>query len=676
MRELHAADRARRRAEPSRAPQRRARTAAARIARHPAGCKRFTSDGRPRPSRPRFRRRRTVRGCARGHHRPAGRRAHQGRTRAVAPRAGRRAASPPCSATTRTRPTSTSPTRWRRALACATSTRCACSSTKARERVTELIALGAVFDREHGRTTARWPARAATPSLASCTPAAPRPAWRSSARSSTRRRRTAASVMEKWLAVDLIVEDGKCRGVLARTPEGERVEVRATHTLLATGGAGQLFAVTTNPEQATGDGIAMASARRRSRRRRRVHAVPSHGAAPPRDAAAVAERGAARSRRAAARQGRRAVRRRAVAPRRRVARDAAPRWPSRASTTCGSTRPDSRSSPSASRPSRRRSRRSASTRRRTGCRSRPAAHYLSGGVVTDLDGRAAVEGLWAAGETACVGVHGANRLASNSLARRHGVRGARRRGDRGRQASSPRGDGRDARRARRSTAASPGDGSTGPETARAVAPARARSRQDPRRAAARDDTRCGRAAQRRVARGNRQGTAEPAGRDPVVHARRRTRAQQPVHRRLRAARRRAGPRGKPRRPHAHRLPRDQRRLPVPLGDSGERRVVCTRRSTRSARRSRARSPKTSRRWATSRRRWSIPRRAVQRGDRGAPGRRDRRHAVRRGDLPRRWTPTISVSWDDRRRRPRSQPATSSGTCTASSRRCSPPSARA
>ncbi|MEY2472800.1 MAG: L-aspartate oxidase, partial [Actinomycetota bacterium] len=45
----------------------------------------------------------------------------------------------------------------------------------------------------------------------------------------------------------------------------------------------------------------------------------------------------------------------------------------------------------------------------------PAAHYLSGGVVTDLDGRAAVEGLWAAGEAACVGVHGANRLASNSL---------------------------------------------------------------------------------------------------------------------------------------------------------------------------------------------------------------------------------------------------------------------
>src|SRR5205823_8415389 len=58
-------------------------------------------------------------------------------------------------------------------------------------------------------------------------------------------RATAAAVWERWFALDLVLRDGRCAGVVALDPAGQRHEIAARHVLLATGGAGQLFAATT-----------------------------------------------------------------------------------------------------------------------------------------------------------------------------------------------------------------------------------------------------------------------------------------------------------------------------------------------------------------------------------------------------------------------------------------------
>ncbi len=190
--------------------------------------------------------------------------------------------------------------------------------------------------------------------------------------------------------------------------------MRARDTVLATGGAGQLFAVTTNPAEATADGLAMAlraGVPVADVEFMQFHPTALHHPAMPRPLLSEALRGHGALLRDA--NGERFVDE--LAPRDVVSRAMADRmalqgvenlWLDATALESFRTRfPTIASSLAAIGldPS------------RDWLPIAPAAHYLSGGVVTDLSGATALPGLWAAGEVACTGVHGANRLASNSL---------------------------------------------------------------------------------------------------------------------------------------------------------------------------------------------------------------------------------------------------------------------
>jgi L-aspartate oxidase len=271
-------------------------------------------------------------------------------------------------------------------------------------RVRELAALGAEFDRneagrwllsrEGGHSTAR-----VVHSGGAATGAEVERALIAAARAS------AAVIVEHSQALDITTEDGRCTGVA--TAAGP---IRARHTLLATGGAGHVYPVTTNPEQATGDGLAMAlraGVAVADLEFVQFHPTALHvpGTDGPRPLLSEALRGEgallrdANGERFVDELQPRDVVAAAIASRGGAWLDVEPvrgfetRFPNLAAAArAAGLEPPGDWLPVA-----------------------PAAHYLCGGVLTDLDGATIRPGLWAAGEVACTGVHGANRLASNSL---------------------------------------------------------------------------------------------------------------------------------------------------------------------------------------------------------------------------------------------------------------------
>lgn len=228
-------------------------------------------------------------------------------------------------------------------------------------------------------------------------------------------------VETRTFAWDLVTAGGRVAGVLAHGGDRGWVLVRAGAVVLATGGVGRLWGRTTNPSEATGDGPALAvraGARLRDLEFMQFHptalGLPTAGRTPLltealRGAGALLLDGRGHRFMAAehpdAELAPRDVVARAIGRRiaagdtvaldlRALWRDGgAARFPT-VDAICRAAGLDPAAAP---------------------IPVAPAAHYHMGGIAADLDGATSLPGLYAVGETACTGVHGANRLASNSL---------------------------------------------------------------------------------------------------------------------------------------------------------------------------------------------------------------------------------------------------------------------
>jgi L-aspartate oxidase len=221
-------------------------------------------------------------------------------------------------------------------------------------------------------------------------------------------------VLEPLAATAISAGDGRCAGLTLRPRDGASVALSARAVILATGGMAALWERTTNPRGAVGSGLSLASdagAQLADLEFMQFHptALRLDG---PRDGFLVTEAVRGEGALLFDHQGERFVNE--LAPRDEVAlaihteleRTGEPavwldmrsvdaeRFPNIAAALAeAGLDPTRHLLPVA-----------------------PAAHYTMGGIATDLDGRSSLPGLYAVGECACTGLHGANRLASNSLA--------------------------------------------------------------------------------------------------------------------------------------------------------------------------------------------------------------------------------------------------------------------